>query len=112
MADFRGLGIGPQTILFGDGEVPIPHSLVHCIRMITGKLGKRAVFEVQWQGITAIAKCWCKEDRHLYVNLSLLSSPQTPSSCALSVSDVGIQQAVLVGRWMLIMDAAVHCSWL
>jgi hypothetical protein len=43
--------------------------------MICGKLGKKAVFEAQWQGTKAIAKCWGEEEYHLYVTLSLPSSP-------------------------------------
>ncbi|PGG96352.1 hypothetical protein AJ79_09625 [Helicocarpus griseus UAMH5409] len=53
------LNITPQTILYGDGGVS--QSSVNCIRLISGVPQKKAVFEVEWKGVRAIAKCWSKE---------------------------------------------------
>ena len=72
------LSINSQTILFGDGGVS--QSLVRCIRLIKGTPEKKAVFEVEWQGTKAIAKCWSPEAYERCVNHpSILSLSITPS---------------------------------
>ncbi|KAK2809220.1 hypothetical protein FQN50_004056 [Emmonsiellopsis sp. PD_5] len=51
--------ITSQTILFGEGDASLGY--VNCTRLLKGKSGVKATFEVDYEGQKAIAKCWGKE---------------------------------------------------
>ncbi|PWY84593.1 hypothetical protein BO94DRAFT_566707 [Aspergillus sclerotioniger CBS 115572] len=52
----QGEAIGSQTIFFG-GDDGVATGFVNCKRLIK-KSGTKAIYEVQWDGRSAIAKCW------------------------------------------------------